>query len=102
MPQPARITCCVCICEYPHFLVPFLLSSISHNVAHPVPPHALTSPHSLRQDHSTTMSGPLPSTLTLLADLPRHDPGAKVRFLGWSVPLPPIISNLTHTRISHL
>jgi len=29
------------------------------------------------------MSGPVPSRLIFLSDLPRRSPGDKVRFLGW-------------------
>jgi hypothetical protein len=32
-----------------------------------------------------TMSGPIPSTLVLLSDLPNCAQGQKVRFLGWYV-----------------
>ena len=28
-------------------------------------------------------NGPIPTTLTLLAELPKFRPGMKVRFLGW-------------------
>jgi hypothetical protein len=34
---------------------------------------------------SPTMSGPVPSDLVLLGDLPTCAPGTKVRFLGWYI-----------------
>lgn len=37
----------------------------------------------------SSMSGPTPSTLVLLSDLPRYAPGQKVRFLGWYYSLSP-------------
>jgi hypothetical protein len=41
-------------------------------------------PH-YRRPQSSTMSGPTPSTLVLLSDLPNCAQGHKVRFLGWYV-----------------